>query len=130
MYIRFVIKEIHSDSLCEIGVFQASYRLRDESALYEYEETVLAELLKWFEENLETPSKFTNSKPPYYRKKNKAISWFKETATEHINKMRDIIAILENHGVAVRMITTGRPGYIVYEDDHQITAEPFSDTRP
>ena len=130
MYIRFVTGEVHPDSLSETGVFQMAYRLRDESTLYDYEETLLAELLKWFNENLETPSKFTNAKPPHYRKKSKAISWFKEGAAEHVKKLRDIIAILENHGIAVRMITTERPGYVVYEDEHQIVAEPFSDGRP
>jgi hypothetical protein len=28
-----------------------------------------------------------------------------------------------------RMIKTRRPGYIVYEDDDQIAAEPFRDLR-
>jgi hypothetical protein len=130
VYIRFVIGEIHPDSLTETGVFHVAYRLRDESALYEYEEGFLRELLKWFSENLETPSKFTNSKPPYHSKKTKAISWFKDSAVEHIAKLRDIIAILQNHGIAVRMITTDRPGYVAYEDEHQIVAESFSDCRP
>jgi len=129
MYIRFVTGELHPDSLSETGVFQVAYRLRDGSALYEYEETHLRKLLKWFSENLETPSKFTNSKPPYYRKGKKAISWFKDSEVEHIKKLREIIAILENHGIAVRMITTDRPGYVVYEDEHQIAAAPFSDAR-
>ncbi len=126
MYIRFVIGWVHLHSHSELGVFQAAYRLRNEAALYEYEEAFLRELLDWFNKNLEAPTKFTNSKPPYYRKKKKAISWFKESATEHIKKMRDIIAILENHGVSVSMITTERPGYVVYEDDSQVVAEPFS----
>ena len=82
MYIRFVTGEVDPDSLSETGVFQAAYRLRNESAVYEYEETFLSELLKWFDENLEAPNKFTTSKPPHYRKKNKAISWFKESAAE------------------------------------------------
>lgn len=35
--------------------------------------------------------------------------------------------MLENHGVAVRMLKADRVGYVVYEDDYQIVAEPFSD---
>jgi hypothetical protein len=84
--------------------------------------------LDWFKANLTIPDKFTNSNPPYYRKKRKAISWFKDTATEHIGKIRQIITILENHNIHAQMIQTDKPGYIVYEDGHQIVAEPFSDS--
>jgi hypothetical protein len=30
--------------------------------------------------------------------------------------------------VAVEMITTERPGFLVYEDEYQVVAEPFADT--
>jgi hypothetical protein len=63
-----------------------------------------------------------------HSRKTKAISWFKDSGVEHIAKLRDIIAILENHGITVRIITTDRPGYVVYEDEHQIVVEPFSDS--
>jgi hypothetical protein len=111
------------------GVFQEAFRLRNAGHLPEYEEAVLRELLEWFNSNLPKPHKFTNSKPPYYRKENKAISWFKHTATEHIAKVRQIMAILENHGIHTEMIATDRPGYVVYEDADQIVAVPFSDSR-
>lgn len=42
--------------------------------------------------------------------------------------MREIAAILEAHGVITEMIRTERPGYIVYQDEYQIVAEPFMDT--
>ncbi len=61
-------------------------------------------------------------------RKRKAISWFKDTATEHLRRIRDVCAILEHHDVRVRMITTDRPGYILYEDEFQVAAEPFADT--
>ena len=32
-------------------------------------------------------------------------------------------------GVAVEMIKTERPGYIVYEDEYQIAAYPLADTK-
>jgi hypothetical protein len=78
---------------------------------------------------LEVPTRFTASKPPFYRKKNKAISWFKDTAHEHLARVRELVAILEHHGISVRMLKTNRVGYIVYEDEFQIVAEPFADTR-
>jgi len=109
-------------------VFQAAFRLRDKGELYDYEEALLREVLDWFNKHLEKPDKFTSSKPPYYRKKSKAISWFKESATEHVAMVRHIVSILENHSVQARMIRTARPGYIVYEDEFQVTAEPFANS--
>jgi hypothetical protein len=35
-----------------------------------------------------------------------------------------MVSILENHGVTVGMLKAER---VVYEDDYQIVAEPFSD---
>ncbi|MFY7916503.1 MAG: hypothetical protein ACOVPA_17750, partial [Rubrivivax sp.] len=55
-------------------------------------------------------------------------SWFKDTAAEHIRQMRLLADILERHGIQVDMLRTRRPGYVVYEDDHQVAAEPYSDT--
>jgi hypothetical protein len=128
MYIRFIIGEIHRVSTHETGVFQAAYRLEEKGHLPDYEESRLRDLLEWFNTNLKEPDRFTSSKPPYYRKENKAISWFKDAATEHIAKLREILAILDNHDIHFEMIKTDRPGYIVYEDDHQVVAEPFSDS--
>ena len=39
-----------------------------------------------------------------------------------------MISILETQGVVVEVIETQRPGYVVYEDEFQIVAEPFADT--
>ena len=36
--------------------------------------------------------------------------------------------ILNEQGVRTEMITSPRPGYVVYEDEHQIAAIPFSET--
>jgi hypothetical protein len=42
--------------------------------------------------------------------------------------MHAIAAILHAHGVEVEAIRTERPGYVVYEDKHQVAAEPFKET--
>jgi hypothetical protein len=67
-------------------------------------------------------------RPRFYRKKNKAICWFKHTASEHLARVRELAAILDNHGVPVRTLKAKRVGYVVYEDEYQIVAEPFADT--
>ncbi len=126
MYLRFVVHDIHEDSQRELRVFQAVYNLRKRDELYPHEEEEVARISKWFDKNLQEPTKFTASKPPFYRKQSKAICWFKDGAHEHLAQIRSFIAILENHGVSVRTLKTERVGYVVYEDKYQIVAEPFA----
>jgi hypothetical protein len=40
---------------------------------------------------------------------------------------RELVAILEAHDIRTEMITSDRPGYVVYEDQYQVVAEPFRD---
>lgn len=127
MYLRFVVAQLDPDSQRELGVFHAAWSLRDEGRLYRHEFEQLEELREWFNLHLEKPTRFTASKPPYYRKPQRAISWFKHTATEHIAKMRVIVAVVEAHGISVEMLKAERVGYVVYEDQYQIVAEPFAD---
>ncbi len=98
-----------------------------EGKLHAYEVALIRETLDWFKENLQVPDTFTKSKPPHYRKEKRAISWFKNSATKHLAMMRELIVVLENHGVPIRMIKSTRPGYIVYEDEFQVVSEPFRD---
>ena len=39
--------------------------------------------------------------------------------------MRELAAILEENGYIVSQVTSKRPGYVVFEDEHQVVAEPF-----
>lgn len=128
MYLRFTVSKIDEDSGRELGVFHAIDMLRRTGRLTEQEEQRYAAIGEWFDKNLAKPTRFTTSKPPFYRKKNKAISWFKDSAAEHIRRMREMVAILEHHGVSVQMVKAKRVGYVVYEDEYQIVAEPFVDT--
>jgi len=124
VYLRFVIPELNEDSGRELGVFHAVGNLREQGKLSQHEEDEHDPIRAWFSANLER--RFTTSKPPLYRKKNKAISWFKDSAQQHLAKVRALVAILENHDVPVRMVKSNRVGYIVYEDEFQVIAEPFS----
>lgn len=129
MYLRFVVIDIHQDSERALGVFHAAGKLRDEEKLDTHEEEQYDSIVQWFSDHLKKPTRFTASKPPFYRKKNKAISWFKDTAHEHLTRVRELVVILEHHGISVRMVKARRVGYIVYEDEFQIVAQPFSDIR-
>lgn len=129
MFLRFITDEIDNDSQVAEGVFQAAAKLRETGSLSEIEVAQLKDLSDWFDKNLKKPARFNRTKSKgYYRRKTKGISWFKSSASEHLNRIRDFTVILEQHGVHVRMISTDRPGYITYEDDIQVVAEPFSDT--
>jgi len=129
MYLRFVVADIDEDSERNLGVFHAVGNLLQEGRLYAYEEELHDSVRQWFNENLERPTRFTAAKRPFYRKKNRALSWFKDSAHHHIAQVREFVVILQNHGVPVRMLKADRVGYVVYEDDYQVVAEPFADVQ-
>lgn len=129
MFLRFVIPDRHPKSGVRKGIFGAAYELRRGGDLTEGERQELDRLIDWFDDNLPRPSRFNRSKSKgYYHRAAKGISWLKSTAEEHLENMRALIGILEDQGHQVTMIKTLRPGYVVYEDDFQIVAEPFNDT--
>jgi hypothetical protein len=99
--------------------------LRDEGNIPDYEHDHLKNIIQWFNENLERPLKFSRSSHPH--PKNKAVSWFRSTARCHLEKIREMVVILEKNGIHARMVKSQRPGYIVYEDEHQVVAEPYAD---
>lgn len=129
-FIRFVTSRRHPDSGVEDGIFAAAYRLLKAGELTQADREVLRQNLAWFEAHLPTPSRFnrTTSKGSY-RRNAKGISWFKDTATECLQRMHALKELLEAHGHPVSIVREDRVGYIVHEDDFQVTAEPFSDTR-
>jgi hypothetical protein len=124
--LRFVLQRSHPDTGVEEGVFGGAYELRDGTVISASDRLSLEGLLAWFRTNLAVPQRFNSSKSKgYYRKKAAGISWLKPTAGEHIAQMRALVAVLEDNGYRVSQITTDRPGYVVFEDDHQVVAEPF-----
>ena len=86
----------------------------------------LAALYAWFKARLLVPTRFSVSSKPH--SKAQALSWFRDTAVEHIDRMRDYQRILEAYGLQVQMLRTRRPGYVVFEDEYQVVAYPFADT--
>ncbi|PQA86816.1 hypothetical protein CW354_15140 [Marinicaulis flavus] len=85
----------------------------------------LNELLSWFDDYLDAPTRFARSKNKHAHEK--ALSWFKPEADEHIDRARVLLALLGRHGVMSEMLTTAKPGMIIYEDDWQVAAIPFKD---
>ena len=104
MYLRFVVADIHHDSGKKLGIFHTVGKLRDDGTLSHHEAEQHDLIRQWFNENLDKPARFTASKPPFDRRKSKAIPWFKDGADEHPDRARALVAILHNQGVSVRML--------------------------
>ena len=122
-YVRFIVEATEDSSGTHAGIFQAMYRLSRRGSLALHEEAWWVEVKDWFNANLEKPERLARSRRA--GAEGRAISWFKDSATEHIRRAREIVALLQQHDIAARFIVTDRPGYIVYEDEYQVTAEPF-----
>ena len=125
-YVRFVVHQKDGDSGRRQGLFQALFEAEEEGVLYDYQVARMKEVMAWFNDNLAWPHRLSRSSKPHAF--NKAISWFSDSAKEHIAYMRELAAILEDHDIAVDVIQTERPGFVVYEDRYQIAAEPFRDS--
>jgi hypothetical protein len=128
MYLRFVLEQIDERTGKYAGLFTLAYHLRDENKLSNHEEEQVQELINWFKANLAIPDKFSKNKNSYH-KNTHGLSWFKPRSTEAINKMWQLKAVIENHGFNIKVLTTDRPGYVVYEDEYQVVAEPFNGER-
>jgi len=126
VFIRFVVDDLHHDSGRRCGVFQAAYGLRRSGALTGYDDARLTEALWWFDAHLAKPARLSRTRRPNCAAR--AICWFKPAAAEHLARIREVRHILDAYGIAVEMITSRRPGYVVYEDDHQVAAFPFRET--
>jgi len=95
MYVRFVTMRSNGDSGVPEGIFQAASDLRDDDKLPPHDAEYLLDILNWFGAHLRRPSRFTRSRRPH--RKNKAISWFKSSAVDHIATAREIVRLLEEH---------------------------------
>jgi hypothetical protein len=123
-YVRFVVAELDWQSGRRSGLIHAA-----EVMEYVFSDEELSHyrlISAWFNDNLPVPDRLSKSSKSH--PKNVALSWFKDGSGECIARMRELAVILEAHDVRTEMLWTERPGYIVYEDEFQVAAEPFSDT--
>jgi hypothetical protein len=125
---EFVVR--HSDHNALFLLFRLAYRLRDAPEVNAHDRQALAEALEWFDKNLRAPDRFNRSTSKgFYRRATRGIAWLRDSATDCASRMHRIKDIFEAHGHQVTMIRETRVGYIVYEDDLQVIAEPFADTQ-
>ena len=125
MFIRFVSSEIHRYSHVSVGLFGAAFSLRCSMGLPQYEIDALEELRQWFNDHLESPFDFL----PRAKRYEPAICWFKPTARKHLARAWELVTILERNDVLIWTIKSRRTGYVHYEDEAQVFAEPYHDVR-
>lgn len=118
MFIRFTVLSTDSDSGAPAGILVATHALRDEGELSAEEHRELRLCLQWFNEHLKVPGVL--GEPARHR----AISWFKTTATEPIQKMWELKRILDQHRLHVEVRKTDDPGTVIYDDEWQVVAVP------
>jgi len=123
MYVRFVIEKRDEQSWEPQGIFQAMADLAASGRMVAFEHERYEEVRAWFRVHLKKPTRFARAKH------SAAVCWFKDTAREHLAQARQFVYLLEEQGVAVRQLITDRPGYVVYEDNFQVAAEPFRGER-
>ena len=126
MLIRFVTGDRDLDSGRRQGLFQAARLLRESGKLSAADEARLERVRDWFNANLERPARLAISSRA--NAKAQALSWLRDSSHQHIAKMREMQDVLERYDLPVYMIKTQRPGYVLYEDEHQVAAYPFADT--
>src|SRR5262245_22662863 len=127
MLLRFVSNLPDDENSKEpAGLFLVASWVRDRKEVSRTELDRLKHIRDWFNEHLKRPMKFNRSRRPH--RKHKAISWFRDFALEHIRRAREMASIVAASGYAIREVHTEHPGYVVYEDEFQVVAEPFSDT--
>lgn len=129
MFVRFVCQDQVNGMAARSGFFCAAYELRDQATLDQYSYDRLETLLAWFRENLKIPTRFNTTKSKgAFNRETKGLSWFKPEAGNMLDKCYELIALLEENGYLIETLRADRIGYVVYEDESQIVAEPFSDT--
>lgn len=122
VFVRFVCFNTVRGQRTRLGLIQAIELAResDQSAGWALE--LVNELNGWFSDNLAVPTPIKQG----WRETDgqRALSWFKPQAVEHIRRMHELKAALEACGVHVEVLTTRTPGAVTYQDDHQVTAVP------
>ena len=126
MFVRFVECE-DDDPYWMTGIVAIAKEMRDDGKLYPYEVSVVGEVFGWLNENLPCPPFKENQESGKWT--SDAVSWFRDDAKDLITRMWEIVAVLKEHGVPVRVLKTDNPGKIVYSDKYQVVAEfPLGDT--
>ena len=120
VFVRFVVGSDGQYHKELTGIFTEARVLREQGELSADEDAQLEELYEWFEARVPIPP-FSSGRFP-----RDAVSWFKHDAGGAVAKMWDIVALLREHGVEVRLLRSANPGRVVYEDDVQVLVDEWN----
>ena len=117
-FIRFVVgtESDHHQGL--VGLINATADLRYEGRLTPDERVRVDKAHGWFNKHLPVPPFRTGLGRD-------AVAWFKDDAGDAISQMWELVAVLRDKGVPVRLLRSTHPGRVVYEDEFQIVVEQW-----
>jgi hypothetical protein len=121
MFIRFISGETDEYSHVAAGLFSAALDLLWSDELPPYEVETLKEVKEWFDRHMASPFDCL----AYNARYDPAICWFKSTARGHLARAWEMVAILERNDIMIWTIRSPRVGYVHYEDDVQVFAQPY-----
>ncbi len=119
MFIRFVVGTDGEKHRWLTGIITEAVVLRDKGQLASYQQAGFEDASTWLNAHLPCPPFSTSDWGA------DAVCWFKDTAEPSIRKMWEIVALLREHGIAVRLLRSKNPGKIVYEDEFQIVVRQW-----
>jgi hypothetical protein len=99
-----------------LGLFRAIGELESVASWARWNEELLRESLRWFNHNLKVPRRNSHDL--------RSVFWFRHDASECLNQIWTLVAVLRDEGIWVDLYTCRRPGHIVYRDEHQVAAIP------
>lgn len=121
-YIKFIALLFDDDNQ-ETGFLTAAHHLFDEGILEQNTHDELGLKLDWIEKNLPKRPNFPQDQDILIS----PMSWLKQSAAEHISMMQSIQEVLEENDILVEVLEVEHPGKIIYEDEWQIVAIPFTE---
>src|SRR3954447_5147692 len=104
MFVRFVVGADVENAAWLTGVITEARILRDEGHLYRYESDLLEEAFAWLNEHLPCPPFGEKLRSGEWTRD--AVCWFRAEARGPVGRLWDIVAILKEYGVPVRLVTT------------------------
>ena len=129
LFLRFVTPHGNAESGYPSGLFMAAWDVRHAVDTCAYDRERLRLILVWFGANLREPERFWRTSAKGADRRNwHGLSWFKDSAVDHVAHMYEMANVLFDYGYPCDVLRTSRPGFIVYEDAYQVVAEPFADT--
>ena len=120
MFVRFVVGSDGQYHKELAGLFAEARLLRERDVLTAEEDARLANVYEWFQAHVPVPPFSSGNFPK------DAVAWFKAEAREPVSRMWDIVALLREHGVEVRLLRSANPGRVVYEDPVQVLIEEWN----